>query len=62
MALMLAITGIAIALVDPGRASFETELESADMRQRLRVAAGTLYKDLVMAGAGAYQSGNRLSS
>jgi hypothetical protein len=59
MALMLTIAGVAIALVDPGRASFATQLESADMQQRLRVAAGALYQDLVMAGAGAYQSANR---
>lgn len=59
MALMLTITGVAIALVDPGRASFAAQLESTDMQQRLRVAAGALYKDLVMAGAGAYQGANR---
>jgi hypothetical protein len=59
MALLLTITGVAIALVEPGRASFATQLESADMQQRLRVAAGALYRDLVMAGAGSYQSANR---
>jgi hypothetical protein len=59
MALVLTLTGVAIALVDPGRASFAVQLESADMQQRLRVAAAVLYKDLVMAGAGAYQSANR---
>src|SRR3989304_1393368 len=59
MALMLTITGVAIALVERGRASFAAQLESADMQQRLRVAAGALYKDLVMAGAGASQGANR---
>jgi hypothetical protein len=59
MALMLTIAGVAIALADPGRAGFAAQLESADMQQRLRVAAGTLYTDLVMAGAGAYQGANR---
>jgi prepilin-type N-terminal cleavage/methylation domain-containing protein len=59
IALMVTIAGVAIALVDPARARFVTQLESTDMQQRLRVAAGVLYKDLVMAGAGAYQSGNR---
>lgn len=59
MALMLTITGVAIALVDPSQASFAAQLESADMQQRLRVAAGMLYKDLVMVGAGAYQGANR---
>src|SRR5204862_364555 len=59
IALLLTITGVAIALLDPGRASFATQLENADMQQRLRVAAGALYGDLVMAGAGAYQGGSR---
>ena len=59
MALLSILAGGAIALVDQGRAGFATQLESADMQQRLRVAAGALYPDLVMAGAGAYQSANR---
>ena len=58
MALTLTVTAAAIALVDPSRAGFAARLESADMQQRLRVAAGTLYKDLVMVGAGAYQGAN----
>src|SRR5258708_2256815 len=59
IALMVTIAGVAFALVDPARARFVTQLESTDMQQRLRVAAGVLYKDLVMTGAGAYQSRNR---
>ncbi|HEY3043851.1 MAG TPA: hypothetical protein VGJ39_07495 [Vicinamibacterales bacterium] len=59
VAMMLTVAAAAIALVDPGRAGFTTELESADMQQRLRVAAGTLYKDLVMVGAGGYLGANR---
>ena len=51
MALLSILAGVAIALVDQGRAGFATQLESADMQQRLRVAAGALYPDLVMAGA-----------
>src|SRR6476661_4172698 len=46
---------VAIALVDSNEAGFSTQLESADMHQRLRVAAGSLFNDLVMAGAGVYQ-------
>ena len=57
MALMLTITAVAIALVDP--ATFDVQLERTDMQQRLRVAAGALYKDLVMAGAGAYRGANK---
>lgn len=59
MALVLAITAVTIALVSPNQAGFAAGLERADMQQRLRVAAGTLYEDLVMAGAGAYQGANR---
>lgn len=59
IALMLTVTAAAIALVDPGQAGFGTQLENADMHQRLRVAAGSLYNDLVMAGAGVYQGANR---
>jgi len=58
-AITLIIAGVAVALVDPGRASFAIGLESADMQQRLRAAAGTLYADLVMAGTGDDQSPNR---
>ena len=59
MALILTVTAVAVALVDPARATFAPQLETADMQQRLRVAAGALYKDLVMAGAGAYQGAHR---
>ncbi len=59
MALVLVITAVAISLIEPNQAAFAAELERADLQQRLRVAAGTLYKDLVMAGAGAYQGANR---
>jgi Tfp pilus assembly protein PilW len=41
MALRLTVAAVAIALVDP--ASFDVQLESADMQQRVRVAAGALY-------------------
>ena len=58
MALILAITAVAIALVSPSEAGFAAELERADMQQRVRVAAGTLYNDLVMAGAGTSRGPN----
>jgi hypothetical protein len=59
IALMLTVTAAAIVLVDPVQAGFGTQLENADMHQRLRVAAGSLYNDLVMVGAGVYQGANR---
>ena len=54
-ALISAIMAVVFALVDPQQASFAAQSEAVDMQQRVRVAAGTLYKDLLMAGAGAYQ-------
>jgi hypothetical protein len=51
-ALTLIITAVAIRLVDPLHAGFAARSEAVDMQQRLRVAAGTLYTDFVMAGAG----------
>jgi hypothetical protein len=54
-ALTLAIAATIVALVEPSRDSFDAQPEATDMQQRLRVAAGALYNDLVMAGAGPYQ-------
>jgi hypothetical protein len=58
MAIMLTVMAGVLALVDQSQGSFSTQSEVADMQQRLRVAADALYKDLVMAGAGAYQGSN----
>jgi prepilin-type N-terminal cleavage/methylation domain-containing protein len=58
MAIMLGVTGSIFSLMNPTHGSFATEPEVADMQQRLRVASDTLYKDLVMTGAGAYSGTN----
>jgi hypothetical protein len=58
MALTLAISAVVLVLVDLARASFAVQPEAADMQQRIRVAAGVLYKDIVMAGAGTTQGAN----
>src|SRR2546428_14158966 len=52
MALMMVVVGSVFSVMNPAQGSFSTEPEVADMQQRLRVAQDTLYKDLVMAGAG----------
>ena|SRR6267378_4434048 len=57
MALMMVVVGSVFSMMNPAQGSFSTEPEVADMQQRLRVAQDTLYKDLVMAGAGAYLGG-----
>jgi type II secretory pathway pseudopilin PulG len=55
MAVMLTVTGSIFSLMNPTHGSFAAQPEVSDMQQRLRVAIDTLYKDLVMAGGGAYQ-------
>lgn len=54
-AIMLVVTGAIFALLDPSQGISQAQPEVSDMQQRVRVAVDTLYKDLVMAGAGPYQ-------
>jgi len=54
-AIMLVVTGAIFQLVNPSQGISQTQPEVADMQQRMRVATDTLYKDLVMTGAGPYQ-------
>ncbi len=61
MGLMLVVTGSIFALLNPGQGNFVAEPEVADMQQRTRVAADTLYKDLVMTGAGSYAGDNPMA-
>jgi prepilin-type N-terminal cleavage/methylation domain-containing protein len=58
MAVMLTVTGSIFTLMNPAQGTFQAQPEVSDMQQRLRVATDTLYKDLVMAGGGAYQGSN----
>jgi prepilin-type N-terminal cleavage/methylation domain-containing protein len=55
MTIMLVVTAGVFNLMNPAQGAFQTQPEVADMQQRLRVAADSLYKDVVMAGGGAYQ-------
>jgi prepilin-type N-terminal cleavage/methylation domain-containing protein len=59
--IMLAVTAGIFAVMNPAHGTFQTQPEVADMQQRLRVGVDTLYKDLLMAGAGAY-SGTQAGS
>ena len=54
MGIMLAVTATVFSLMNPAQGTFSVAPEVADMQQRLRVAEDTLYRNLVMAGAGAY--------
>src|SRR5262245_37568450 len=57
MAMTMVVVGSVFSVMNPAEGSFATEPEVSDMQQRLRVAHDSLYKDLVMAGAGAYLGG-----
>lgn len=54
VALLMAVTAAVFTVINPSHGALITESETADMQQRLRVADVTLYKDLLMAGAGVY--------
>jgi hypothetical protein len=56
MAIMVVVTGAIFQLAGSGQSGFRAQPEVADMQQRLRVAADMIYRDLLMAGAGPYQS------
>jgi Tfp pilus assembly protein PilW len=49
--IMLAVTAGVFTVVNPARGTFQAQPELADMQQRLRVIADSLFKDLVGAGA-----------
>jgi len=54
-AIMLVVTGAIFQLLNPAQGTAKAQPEVADMQQRVRVATDTMYRDLVMAGAGPYQ-------
>lgn len=54
-AIMLTVTASIFSLMSPAQGTAQSQPEAADMQQRLRVATDTLFKELVMAGAGPYQ-------
>jgi prepilin-type N-terminal cleavage/methylation domain-containing protein len=52
IAIMLAVTASMFGFVNSARSAFATDLERADMQQRVRLSMDSLFRDLVMAGAG----------
>jgi hypothetical protein len=52
IALTLVVTATVFALLRPSETAFSVVPEVADMQQRLRVATDTLYRDLILSGAG----------
>lgn len=55
MAVMLGVTAGIFSVLNPSQGTFQSQTEVSDMQQRMRVGVDRLYKDLVMAGGGAYQ-------
>jgi hypothetical protein len=60
-AIMMIVTGAIFTVLTPSQRGSQAQPETADMQQRMRVGAETLFKELVMAGAGPYQ-GNSTGS
>jgi prepilin-type N-terminal cleavage/methylation domain-containing protein len=54
MTIMLVVIGSVFTLVDPSQGISKTQPEVSDMQQRMRIAADSIEKDLLMAGAGTY--------
>ena len=54
-AIMLTVTGAIFGLMNPSQGVAQAQPEVADLQQRMRVAQDTLFRELVMVGAGVYQ-------
>ena len=54
-AIMITVTGAIFSLMNPAQGSSKSQPEVADMQQRMRVGNDTLFKELIMSGAGPYQ-------
>lgn len=52
--LTLTVTAGLFTVLNPSQGAFSSELELADIQQRLRVGADALARDIAMAGAGGY--------
>jgi hypothetical protein len=54
-AILITVTGSIFSLVAPAQKTSQAQPEVADLQQRMRIGADTLFKELMMAGAGPYQ-------
>lgn len=54
-AIMITVTGAIFGLMHPSQGTAQSQPEVADLQQRMRVGSDTLFKELVMTGAGPYQ-------
>lgn len=53
-AIMLTVTSAIFGLMNPAQGTSQAQPEVADMQQRMRVSTDTIFKELVMVGAGPY--------
>ena len=51
---MMVVTGAIFSMVNPSHGTARSQPEVADIQQRMRVGSDTLFKELMMAGAGPY--------
>ena len=54
-AIMITVTGAIFSLMNPAQKNAQAPPEVADMQQRMRVGKDTLFKEMMMSGAGPYQ-------
>lgn len=54
-AIMIGVTATIFSLMNPAQGSAQAQPEVADLQQRMRIGSETLFKELVMVGAGPYQ-------
>lgn len=54
-AIMLTVTGSIFSILTPAQGSAQAQPEVADLQQRMRVGTESIFKELMMAGAGPYQ-------
>ena len=52
MLIAMVVSGALFLVIQPIQGLYQSQLESADLQQRLRIAVDTMARDLIMAGAG----------
>ena len=53
-AIMMVVTGAIFSMVNPSQGTAKAQPEVSDIQQRMRIGSDTLFKELMMAGAGPY--------
>ena len=53
-AIMMVVTGAIFSMVNPSHGTAKSQPEMSDLQQRMRIGSDTLFKELMMSGAGPY--------